>query len=123
MRNQHGGHRKPGRALEHAQRVAQILIEQIEVDEQRVAGDFGDRAQPERDSPQAAGVAEAAREERPHLGAVLVPERRRVETKQQVVRAHHAFPGASPLARAILTSCASRRASSFAAAMPSGVIR
>ena len=96
----------------------------------RADADFGDialrRWRPDREhrrAQNAAGVAEAAREQRPHLAAILVAERRRVKTKQQIVRAHHAFPGASPLARAIRTSWASRRVSSRAAAMPSGVMR
>jgi hypothetical protein len=115
--------RESWRAAKHADRVGEILPQQVPVDQRGIPGDFRNRSRPHRDRARCPGVAPPAREHGAHLLAVLVAERSRIEMQQQIVETHHAFPGAKPAARAIFTSCASRRASSFAAAVPAAVIR
>ena len=89
-----------------------------------VRDDVGDGLEPEREPGAGAGrLAAAAREERAHLAAVLVTERRGVQVQEGAVEPHHARPGAKPRARASFTSPASRRASARATSMPNGVIR
>lgn len=71
------------------------------------------------------GAERAAFDNAAHELAVLVAERLRIEMEERPIEPepHQTLPGASPRARAIATSFASRRASARAAAVPSGVSR
>ena len=127
--DEHRGDREARRAAQHARRCSEVLPQQIAVHQRGVA-DRPRRSSAARapSAPAARAPAPPAREQRAHLLAVLVAERRGIQAQQRAscyrrVSSSKPSSGAKPAARAILTSCASRRASAFAAAVPSGVIR
>ncbi len=121
------GQRRRGegtRAAERAERVAQVVAQQVHVHARGVAKRLRDRDRPEReDGSEPCGIAPLPREDRGHLRAVLVAERAREQMEQEAVDSHQAFPVSRPLARASRTSAVSRDASARAAARPAGVRR
>src|SRR5207249_3267092 len=106
------------------------LFQDVEVHERGVAQRLAGSSDPEGGhAERPRRLAPASREHGAHLFAVLVAERRRIQMENKVIELHqasalfYARPGAKPFARAIRTSCVNRRASAFATAVPSAVIR
>jgi len=121
--HQLGGGGETGGAPQGARGVAEILAQDVGVHRRGIAQHFHKGAHPQRGQSPYRGVAKAAREDGAHFAGILMAEGSGVQTEQQAVEAHHALPGAKPLARAMPTRSVRRRASARATAVPNGVMR
>ena len=121
--DQDGGERKAARAVEGANGVAQVLLQDVPVGGRCIHDDLVKSGEPQREERHTAGGAQLDLKDGRHLLAVVRAERGGIQVEKKPVDPHHAFRGASPFARARSSICASRRASAMATSRPNGVIR